>query len=84
LTKSRKTNAGLWSSSGSTHDLPTIAFFRAGALLRRNGPVQAFSQPTGPGAIMDKSGHRFVGLSFVVDGIPSPETHKLKGSCKQT
>jgi len=24
---------------------------------------------------MDKSGHRFVGLLFVVDGILSPETH---------
>src|ERR1700731_4811777 len=37
IAKARKTNDGRWSRSGSTRDLPTIAFFRAGPLLRRNG-----------------------------------------------
>jgi hypothetical protein len=60
MTKGRKTNAGRWSRSGSTRDLPTIAFFRAGALLRRNGPVPGILASHRPGAIMDKSGHRFV------------------------
>jgi hypothetical protein len=45
---------------GSTGDLPTIAFFRAGPLLRRNGPVPGILAPHRPGAIMDKSGRRFV------------------------
>ncbi|HEX7193878.1 MAG TPA: hypothetical protein VF207_02825, partial [Chthoniobacterales bacterium] len=41
-------------------DLPTIAFFRAGPLLRRNGPVPGILAAHRPGAIMDKSGRRFV------------------------
>ena len=61
LAKARKTNAGRrWSRSGSTRDLPTIAFFRAGPLLRRNGPVSGILAAHRPGAIMDKSGRRFV------------------------
>jgi putative transposase len=60
ITKSRKTNDGRWSRSGSTRDLPTIAFFRAGPLLRRNGPVPGILAAHRPGAIMDKSGRRFV------------------------
>jgi len=47
------------SRSGSTRDLPTIALFRAGALLRRNGPVGILAAHR-PGAIMDKSRRRFV------------------------
>jgi hypothetical protein len=39
LSQTRKANAGLWSRLASTRDLPTIAFFRAGSLLRRKGPV---------------------------------------------
>jgi hypothetical protein len=58
--KARKTNAGRWSPSGSTGDLPTIAFIRAGPLLRRNGPVPGILAAHRPGAIMDKSGRRFV------------------------
>jgi hypothetical protein len=37
-------------------DLPTIAFFRAVALLRRYGPVPGILATRRPGAIMDKSG----------------------------
>ena len=37
-------------------DLPTIAFFRAVALLRRHGPVPGILAARRPGAIMDKSG----------------------------
>ena len=40
----------------STRDLSTIAFFRAGPLLRRNGPVPGILAAYRPGAIMDKSG----------------------------
>jgi len=60
IAKARKTNDGRWRRSGSTRDLPTIAFFRAGTLLRRHGPVPGILAPHRPGAIMDKSGRRFV------------------------
>src|SRR6516164_4305108 len=56
----RKTNAGRWSRLASTRDLSTIAFFRAGPLLRRNGPVPGIQSRHRPGAIMDKSGRHFV------------------------
>jgi len=36
-------------------DLPTIASFRAVALLRRHGPVPGILAARRPGAIMDKS-----------------------------
>src|SRR6266436_9042243 len=58
--KAKKTNDGRWSRSGSTSDLPTIAFFRAGTLLRRHGPVPGILAAHRPGAIMDKSGRRDV------------------------
>src|SRR5207245_2215973 len=54
------TTDGRWSRSASTSDLPTIAFFRASTLLRRNGPVPGILAAHWPGAIMDKSGRRFV------------------------
>jgi len=60
IAKARKTNDGRWSRSGSTRDLPTIAFFRAGTLLRRNGPVPGILAAHRPEAIMDKSGRRVV------------------------
>ena len=60
ITKTRKTNAGRWCHSGSTRDLPTIAFIRAGPLLRRNEPVPGILAAHRPGAIMDKSERRFV------------------------
>jgi hypothetical protein len=41
-------------------DLPTIAFFRASTLLRRSGPVPGILAAHWPGAIVDKSGRRFV------------------------
>jgi hypothetical protein len=56
----RNTDAGRWSQLASTRDLRTITFFRAGPLLRRNGPVPGVLAAHGPGAIMDKSGRRFV------------------------
>ena len=40
-----------WPRVAPTRDLPTIAFFRAGVLLRRVNLCQAFSQPTGPGRL---------------------------------
>src|SRR5260221_1202580 len=58
IAKARKTNEGRWSRSGSTSALPTIAFFRAGTLLRRHGPVPGILAAHRPGAIMDKSGRR--------------------------
>jgi len=60
LAKAKKTNAGRWWRSGSTGDLPTIAFIRAGPLLRRNGLVPGILAAHRPGAIMDKSGRRFI------------------------
>jgi hypothetical protein len=45
---------------GAMRDLSTIAFFRAGALLRRNGPVPGILAARRLGAIMDKSGRRSV------------------------
>ena len=49
-----------WSRVAATRDLPTIAFFRAGPLLRRNGPVPGILAAARPGAIMDKSGRHLV------------------------
>ena len=50
-----------WRRVAATRDLPTIAFFRAGVLLRRSVPVPGILAPHQPGAIMDKSGRQFVG-----------------------
>jgi hypothetical protein len=49
-----------WSRVAATRDLPTIAFFRAGVLLRRSVPVPGILATHRPGAIMDKSGRQFV------------------------
>ena len=49
-----------WSRVAVIRDLPTIAFFRAGVLLRRSGPVPGILATHRPGAIMDKSGRQFV------------------------
>src|ERR1700736_5152972 len=81
IAKARKTNDGRWSRSGSTRDLPTIAFFRAGTLLRRNEPYQAFRAAHRPGAIMDKSGRRFVvrfGLGKARKHQAQPPSQKAK------
>jgi len=60
IARARKTNAGPGGSLlASTRDLPTIAFFRAGPLLRRNEPVPGILAAHRPGAIMDKSGRHF-------------------------
>jgi hypothetical protein len=58
--KIKKTNVGCARRLASTRYLPTIAFFRAGALLRRNGPVPGILAAARPGAIMDKSGRHFL------------------------
>jgi hypothetical protein len=49
-----------WSRVAATRDLPTIAIFRAGVLLRRGVPVPGILATHRPGAIMDKSGRQFV------------------------
>jgi hypothetical protein len=54
----------------ATRDLPTIAFFRAGALLRRSVPVPGILAAHRPGATMDKSGRHFVARSGLGDGPP--------------
>ena len=48
--------AAPWTRVAATRDLPTIAFFRAGVLLRRSVPVPGILATHRPGAIMDKSG----------------------------
>jgi hypothetical protein len=47
--------AALWPRVAPTRDLPTIAFIRAGVLLRRGGPVPGILATHRPGALMDKS-----------------------------
>ena len=54
--QSQKDNRWALVALASTRDLSTIAFFRAGPLLRRNGPVPGILAAYRPGAIMDKSG----------------------------
>ena len=54
----------------TTRDLPTIAFFRAGVLLRRSVPVPGILATHRPGAIMDKSERQFV----VTDVLTAPAT----------
>jgi hypothetical protein len=51
--------AARWRRLAATRDLPTIAFFRAGVLLRRSVPVPGILAAPRPGAIMDKSGRPF-------------------------
>jgi hypothetical protein len=43
-----------------TRDLLTIAFIRAGVLLRRGVPAPGIFATHRPGALMDKSGRHFV------------------------
>ena len=69
-TKARKTKDRRCSRVASTRDLPTIAFFRAGVLLRRSVPVPGILATHRPGAIMDKFGRQFVAGS----GIGSNES----------
>jgi hypothetical protein len=63
LTKARKTDHGLRRHPASMRDLATIAFFRTGVLLRRNGPVPGILAAHRSGAIMDKSGRPRVAIS---------------------
>jgi hypothetical protein len=57
-----------WPRVAATRDLPTIAFFRAGVLLRRSVPVPGILATHQPGAIMDKSGRQFVARYQLEDG----------------
>jgi hypothetical protein len=54
---------GLRSGLVAIRDLPTIAFFRAGPLLRHNGPVPGILAAARSAAIMDKSGRHFVAIN---------------------
>jgi hypothetical protein len=76
IAKATKTTAGRWRRSGSTRDLPTIAFFRAGTLLRRNGPLPGILAAHRPGAIMDKSGRRAV-VRFGLEAAPKRRLAQL-------
>ena len=49
IAKARKTNDRRWSRVAATRDLPTIAFFRAGVLLRRGVPVPGILATHRPG-----------------------------------
>ena len=46
-----RTRGGAGAQVASTRDLPTIAFFRAGVLLRRGVPVPGILATHRPGAI---------------------------------
>jgi hypothetical protein len=63
-----------WSRVAATRDLPTIAFFRAGVLLRRSVPVPGILATHRPGAIMDKSGRQFVARYHFADDTIQPST----------
>jgi hypothetical protein len=63
LTKATKTDLGLRRRPAAMRDLPTIAFFRTGVLLRRSGPVPGILAGHRSGAIMDKSGRPRVATS---------------------
>ena len=54
--REKKTSRGLRPALVPMRDLPTIASFRAAALLRRHGPVPGILAARPPGAIVDKSG----------------------------
>jgi hypothetical protein len=57
-----------WRRVAATRDLPTIAFFRAGVLLRRSVPVPGILATHQPGAIMNKSERQFVARYQLEDG----------------
>jgi len=67
--RARETDAGLRSRPAATRDLPTIACFRAGPLLRRSEPVPGILAAARPGAIMDKSGRHFVATKLMGDPV---------------
>src|SRR3974377_1398406 len=71
---------GLRSGLAATGDLPTIAFFRAGPLLRRNGPVPGILAAARPGAIMDTSGRHFVATNQLKENDPHTKNLILPGS----
>ena len=69
IAKVRKTTDRRWSPVAATRDLPTVAFFRAGALLRRSVPVPGILAAHRPGATMDKSGRQFIARSDCEGGL---------------
>jgi hypothetical protein len=77
MAKARKTNHQRWSPVASMRDLPTIAFFRAGVLLRRDVPVPGILATRRPGAMMDKSGRQFLGRFGLAQKL-SILKHQLK------
>ena len=70
----KKILPALWSRVAATRDLPTIAFFRAGVLLRRSVPVPGILATHRPGAIMDKSGRQLVARYHFADDTIKPST----------
>src|SRR5271170_7890188 len=64
IAKARKTNDRRWSRVASTRDLPTIAFFRAGVLLRRWRTCTRHSRNRWRGRLWISLG---AGLLFVSD-----------------
>jgi hypothetical protein len=61
IAKGRKTTDRRWSRVASTRDLPTIAFFRAGVLLRRSVPVPGILATHRPGRLWISLGASFTG-----------------------
>src|ERR1700716_1616018 len=61
----RETDRSQRSRAASIRDLPTIACFRTGSLLRRNGPVPGILAANRSGAMVDKSERRCVGAFMV-------------------
>jgi hypothetical protein len=68
----------LWPRVAPTRDLPTIAFIRAGVLLRRGGPVPGILATHRPGALMDKSGRHFAVLLSDISSQMTKSNHELK------
>jgi hypothetical protein len=79
-----KTSPGPWTRQASIRDLATIAFFRAAALLRRNGPVPGILAAHRPGAIMDKSERPFCCGFCVPPKIPRSIPNALHTPTTQT
>src|ERR1700722_20055813 len=65
VTKKEERGERVWEqkSSGRNSRLTHNRVFRAGVLLQRSGPVPDILATHRPGAIMDKSGRRFVARS---------------------
>jgi hypothetical protein len=78
LTKATKPDFGLRRRLAPMRDLPTIAFFRTAALLRRSEPVPGILAAHRSGAIMDKSGRPPVATSTYKEPIKRTKNNNLK------